>query len=252
MQNRFHKKARQAGMILAAVLLSGAVLAGCGADRALTLEELQLQTGAGETRADKETQADAAVPAGEAGGAASASDAGQNPQTPVQGADAAMQQTQPPGTIFVHVCGAVQNPDVYELPEGSRAMDALEAAGGLTPDADRAFVNLAQPVTDGQKLYFPTAEETAKSGYSPVAESAAGQSSGQNSGQTGAGDGLVHLNTATPEELQTLPGIGASRVRDIIAYREAHGGFSSKEELKEVSGIGEASYGKLEDLIAVP
>ncbi|MCR5476170.1 MAG: helix-hairpin-helix domain-containing protein [Lachnospiraceae bacterium] len=231
MQNRFHKKALQAGMILAAVLLSGMVLAGCGADRALTLEELQLQTGGGETQAD--TQADAAAQTAEAVPAGEESDAA-------------------PGTVFVHVCGAVQNPDVYELPAGSRAMDALEAAGGLTPDADRAFVNLAQPVTDGQKLYFPTAEETAKSGYSPVAESAAGQGSGQNSGQTGTGDGLVHLNTATPEELQTLPGIGASRARDIIAYREAHGGFSSKEELKEVSGIGEASYGKLEDLIAVP
>ncbi len=137
--------------------------------------------------------------------------------------------------IYVYVCGAVNNPGVVELSEGSRAEDALEAAGGLSGNAKQDYVNLAAKVEDEQMLYFPTIEEAA----SLLEESRSADST------------LVNINTAGAEQLSTLPGIGASRASDIIAYREAHGAFESKEDIMQVSGIKESLYEKLCDLITV-
>lgn len=137
--------------------------------------------------------------------------------------------------IFVYVCGAVMSPRVVELPEGSRAQDALEAAGGFSGDAHREYVNLAEKVADGQKLYFPTVEE-AKALEEEVQNKKLG---------------LVNINTADLEELITLPGIGESRAKDILLYREANGSFEKKEDLQKVPGIKESVYAKLKDKIIV-
>ena len=137
--------------------------------------------------------------------------------------------------LYVYVCGAVQSPGVVEVPEGSRAEEALLLAGGMTEKADPFYVNLAEPVTDGQKLYFPTTEEAES------LESAA----------QAAEAGLVNINTATAEELCALPGIGASRAADIVRYREKNGNFQTPEDIMKVSGIKQNAYDKLCDKITV-
>ncbi len=137
--------------------------------------------------------------------------------------------------IYVYVCGAVVCPGVVKIPDGSRAEDALLEAGGFTEDAQTDYVNLAAKVSDGEKLYFPSVEEAEKLEASEEAKR----------------QGLVNINTATVEQLMTLPGIGESRARDIIAYREEYGAFQRKEDLQKVSGIKENMYQKLCDLIVV-
>lgn len=140
-----------------------------------------------------------------------------------------------PQTVYVYVCGAVRTPGVVEVPEGSRAAEALELAGGMTTEADPFYVNLAEIVTDGQKLYFPTASEAEEL-------EAAGKA---------AEERLVNINTASAEELCTLPGIGASRAADIVRYREKNGAFQTKEDIMKVSGIKQNAYDKLCDRITV-
>lgn len=137
--------------------------------------------------------------------------------------------------IYVYVCGAVVNPGVVELPEGSRADAALEAAGGFAADAQPDYVNLAAKVEDGQKLYFPTVAEISAQEYESYLEEA----------------GLVNINTANMTQLMTLPGIGEARAQDIIEYRETHGDFEEKEDLKKVSGIKDSMYEKLAEKIVV-
>lgn len=137
--------------------------------------------------------------------------------------------------ICVYVCGAVKDPGVVFLPDGSRAADALEAAGGFTAEAAEEAVNLAAKVSDGEKLFFPDREE-----YEAQAEAA-----------EAAASGLVNINTADIMQLCTLPGIGESRAADIIAYREAHGGFATCEDIMQVSGIKESIYNKLSGKITV-
>ena len=135
--------------------------------------------------------------------------------------------------IRVHVCGAVVSPGVVSLPENSRAEDALEAAGGFAENAWRDYVNLAERVQDGEKLYFPTLEES-ESLILQELES-----------------GLVNINTADVAMLCTLPGIGESRANDIIAYREANGPFGSCEDIMKVSGIKSSVYSRISDKITV-
>ena len=127
------------------------------------------------------------------------------------------------------------SPGVVEIAEGSRAEEALRLAGGMTQEADPFYVNLAETVTDGQKLYFPTTEEAKR------LETAA----------KAAEEGLVNINTASEEELCTLPGIGASRAADIVRYREKNGSFQTKEDIMKVSGIKQNAYDKLCDKITV-
>lgn len=135
--------------------------------------------------------------------------------------------------IYVYVCGAVNSPGVVVLQEGSRAESALEAAGGFRQDARTDYVNLAAKVSDGEKLYFPTVEETA------VLPEESG------------GDGLININTADEAALCTLSGIGEARARDIMRYREENGPFESCEDIMNVPGIKESVYGKIKDRIKV-
>lgn len=137
--------------------------------------------------------------------------------------------------ICVYVCGAVAAPGVVFLPDGSRAADALEAAGGFAPEAAEEAVNLAARVSDGEKLFFPSREE-----YEAQAEAA-----------EEAAAGLVNINTADIAQLCTLPGIGESRAADIIAYREAAGGFAACEDIMQVPGIKGSVYSKISSKITV-
>lgn len=137
--------------------------------------------------------------------------------------------------IFVYVCGAVVNPGVVELPPDSRALDALEAVGGLLENAQPDYVNLADRLEDAQKLYFPTREEAEVL----IQEEAA---------VTG---GLVNINTAGIEQLCTLSGIGEARAEEIIAYREKQGAFQTEEDIMNVPGIKQGAYEKLKDQITV-
>ena len=141
-----------------------------------------------------------------------------------------------PGPIVVHVCGAVEREGVVTLEPGARAYEALAAAGGETEDADLTAVNLAGPLADGQQLYSPRKGEV--------------QTAVQTAGAPAKESG-IDLNSAGLQELMTLPGIGEARAKEIIAYREANGGFQSAEELMKISGIGESTFRKLEEQIRV-
>ncbi len=135
--------------------------------------------------------------------------------------------------IYVHVCGAVLNPGVVEVPAGSRAQAAVDAAGGFAEAADTAYVNLAAPIADGEQLYIPTKEEAQE----------------LRKNQAAATSGIVNLNTADVKLLCTLPGIGESRAGDIIAYRQQKGGFTDTKEIMQVPGIKASTYEKIKDLI---
>lgn len=137
--------------------------------------------------------------------------------------------------VLVHVVGAVRAPGLYRLQEGSRVDDAVEAAGGPRARAALGLINLAAPVADGQQIVVPTR------------------------GREGAGPGTaapgtatqapVHLNTATLEELDTLPGIGPITAQKILDYRAEHGAFSSVDELDAVPGIGPATLAELREVV---
>lgn len=146
--------------------------------------------------------------------------------------------------IVVYVCGAVRHTGVYELPVGSRVFEAIEAAGGLTDEADERAVNQAEFLTDGQQVTAPyegEADETAAPGYS----------AGDFAGSTGGGGSLININTAGREELMRLSGIGEVRASDIIAYREANGPFGAIEDIMKVSGIKTSTFEKIRDSITV-
>ena len=142
------------------------------------------------------------------------------------------------GEVVVHVAGAVSAPGVYTLPADSRVDDAVRAAGA-TADADLSQLNLAQKLADGQKITVPAAGE---------APAPADNAAPSDSSQSGA---LININTATQEELETLPSIGEVRAQAIIAYREEHGGFRTTDELMEVSGIGEKIFADISPHITV-
>lgn len=144
--------------------------------------------------------------------------------------------------VSVFVCGAVKVPDVYELDRESLVRDAVQAAGGFSEKADVSYRNLAEKVTDGEKIYIPTLDETAGSGLTD------GRTTDTAHGGT---DARVNINTASLAQLKTLPGIGDAKAEAVIAYREAHGGFQSTEEIMQVSGIKEALYSRIKDYIKI-
>ena len=153
-----------------------------------------------------------------------------------ESAEAAEKESEADGEtaeIYVYVCGAVKNPGVVALPEGSRGYAALEAAGGFNEDAKTDYVNLAARLSDGEKLYFPTAEEI------------------NDFQQEEAEGGLIDINTADAATLCTLPGIGESRAADIINYRENQGRFETCEDIMKVPGIKTSVYQKICDKITV-
>ena len=173
--------------------------------------------------------------------------------TSVSAADSPAKEDISSGQLFVYVCGAVEKAGVYELDEGSRIVDAVDAAGGFAEGADKTYVNLAARLTDGMKLQIPTLEEASDSKLSKGIESFDSDSVAATSQLTAAGvsEGLVNINTATKEELKSLSGIGDSTADKIIRYREDNGGFGKIEDIMKVSGIKEKLFSKIRDNITV-
>ncbi|MEL4318171.1 ComEA family DNA-binding protein [Leifsonia sp. YIM 134122] len=146
--------------------------------------------------------------------------------------------------LFVHVLGAVARPGLYEIAAGSRVMDAVAAAGGFGATADPGGVNLARELSDGEQLVVPAVGEVPPP--SAVAPGAGGEAAGG-----AAPGGPIDLNRATVADLDTLPRIGPALAQRIIDWRDANGGFSSVDELREVSGIGDKTFESLQDLVTV-
>lgn len=167
----------------------------------------------------------------------------------------------PSATIYVDVDGAVLQPGVYSLPDNARVFDAVDAAGGLLPEACSEILNQAEHVSDGQKLYIMTKEEWEVQKELGGSQEWTGTQEGTGKqGQNGTqgtqkqaeqDDRLVDLNRATESELCTLPGIGQTRAQAIIVYREASGGFRSIDEIQNVSGIKSGTYEKIKNKIKV-
>jgi len=142
-----------------------------------------------------------------------------------------------PRALTVHVSGAVVRPGLVEVPDGARVADAILAAGGATPEADLAALNLAEPLADAVHLRVP----------------AMGDPPGATGGGVGApADGKVRVNVATRTELETLPGIGPVLAQRIVDHREAAGPFATVEDLLDIPGIGERVLANLRDSVVVP
>ena len=202
-------------------------------------------------------------------GAQSTAQPGANPSESAQGGASGE------GTVRVHVAGAVNNPGVYTLPAQGRAVDAIAAASGAAADADLDRVNLAGALSDGVQIYVPHRGETAapaqiqpNGGTANAGQGNAANGAAQNGASQGGtqpqpartltpagsaqkGSTPVNINTATAEELQTLPRIGPAMAQRIIAWREAHGGFRSVDELDAVPGIGPSMLENLHPLVTV-
>lgn len=206
-----------------------------------------------------------AVGAQQSPGAQSTAQPSANPSESAQGGASGE------ATVRVHVAGAVNNPGVYTLPAQGRAVDAITAASGAAADADLDRVNLAGALSDGVQIYVPHRGETAapaqiqpNGGTANAGQSNAANGAAQNggtqpqpartltaSGSAQKGSTPVNINTATAEELQTLPRIGPAMAQRIIAWREAHGGFRSVDELDAVPGIGPSMLENLRPLVTV-
>ena len=188
----------------------------------------------------------------------------------LQESGAAAQET----VIYVHVCGAVVYPGVYELEAGSRVYEAVGQAGGFAESADQNYVNQAQTLEDGVMLVIPTKEEAAdvkeretagktKEGASEkigIVQDGTAEGfgivggalrDGQGGAEGGATDGRININTASEAQLCEIPGVGATRAAAIAAYRETHGAFEKPEDIMKVNGIKEGMYEKIKDSISV-
>lgn len=193
----------------------------------------------------------------------SGSDSGQNPgQASASGGEPEAGTAAAAPEICVYVCGRVQKEGVYRLPAGSRVYEAIASAGGAGEGSDLSCINQAMQLADGAKLYIPakgefTDEKEAAGriltygmgGEESVPAGSAGAAavSGDTSvSGAGASGGKVNINTADKAELMTLNGIGESRAQSIISYREENGAFGKPEDLKNVSGIGDGIFGRIE------
>ncbi|MDE6363973.1 MAG: helix-hairpin-helix domain-containing protein [Lachnospiraceae bacterium] len=153
-----------------------------------------------------------------------------------------------PRQVYIYLCGAVALPGVYCLAEGSRLYEAVELAGGLTQEADENCLNMARQITDGEQIVILTLDEAASlkeaGAYKYPTEAAAQASTPQEAG-------LVNINTATVPELTSVSGIGESRAKAIVDYREKYGRFGSIEDIKNVDGIKDGLFSKIKDKITI-
>jgi competence protein ComEA len=163
-------------------------------------------------------------------GAGASSGGGRPVEQPLEAVEAAA-----PAALVVHVVGAVRRPGLYRLREGSRIADAVARAGGATRRADVSLVNLAAPVSDGTQVVVPRRAPPIPAGGATAAAAPAGP---------------LHLNTATLEQLDELPGVGPSTAQKILDFREQHGAFTSVDELDAVPGIGPARLEQLREVAA--
>ena len=153
--------------------------------------------------------------------------------------------------VVIHVVGEVNSPGVVTLEEGARIIDAINAAGGKTEEADLSKINLAYVVEDGTQIYIPRINENLN--QVELISTEAGQSVVINNSNINEEENntKVNINTANKEKLETLPGIGETTAQKIIDYREQNGKFTKIEDLQNVSGIGEAKFNSLKDKITV-
>ena len=219
---------RHASVISAFVLFCVITFAGCGAGREVTLsdfdpspEEDSKEILSSEELSSEESSSEGSTPKGISG---------------------------EPQELCVFVCGAVSEEGVYILPEGSRVIDAVEAAGGFTKEADTSYINQAAFVQDAEKIDIPTADEAAALREKGVQDEVSGPAQ---SGASGSGDLPVDLNTADAETLMRIPGIGEVKAARIVQYREEHGRFGDIEEITNVNGIGESSLEQMRPYITV-
>ncbi|MCR4838257.1 MAG: ComEA family DNA-binding protein [Eubacterium sp.] len=234
------KKKQIQDALLSAVFLIFA-LSGCGAGQ--TSEEWSVHSYITEdTENGKQEDGAELAPSTDSGNASeeSSTDPG----------NASEENTEQTAALVVHVCGAVKTPGVYSLPEGSRVMDAVDAAGGFSEEVASSAVNLAEKLADGSQLYIPSLEEVAAGKYPGTAQSAVSETGAKEAGES-EDKQIININTAGVSELITLPGIGESRAKDIIAYREKNGSFRKTESLMEVPGIKEGTFQKIRDRIRV-
>ncbi|MBK5237992.1 MAG: ComEA family DNA-binding protein [Actinomycetales bacterium] len=163
------------------------------------------------------------------------------------------------GEIFVHVVGAVQVPGLYAVRVDARVVDAVMAAGGLAATADPCAINLAHSIEDGQQIVVPATADGAAGNEALCSTAGGGRADSTNlnsasntqAGASGAGGAQVSLGTAGVAELDTLPGIGPALAQRIIDWRDATGGFTSIEQLSEVSGIGDKVMANIRDLVTL-
>lgn len=259
-------------------LWTASAMTGCARREEVFLEELDSDEENSNRKAGEESTAyENNVAAGENPEKQSVvSDAGSEGNTENSALDLPL-ETPIPQKIFVDVCGAVVNPGVYELDEGARIFQAVDAAGGYLPEAAINYLNKARSIGDGQQIYVPTEKEVAENLELAMAKVPEALNDGDNSGNLGLeeiqgssvenpsgtverdtgsfGDGAgddprINLNTADAGQLSTLSGIGQSKAEAIIAYREEHGDFASIEEIMNVEGIKEGTFSKIKDKIS--
>ena len=170
------------------------------------------------------------------------------PSGAVPGASSPSVASAPPVTVTVHVAGQVASPGVYAIPAGGRVADAVVAAGGTSAEADLEQLNLAARVADGERILVPKKGEppAAVVAGAPPAPGGAGAGAAK-----GTPAGLIDLNTATAEQLESLPGVGPATSKAILSYRAGHGRFRSVTELLEVPGIGPAKLEALRPMVRV-
>lgn len=245
------RKKEYIGCLIVLVLTYAWVLPGCGRQSGVFYQTAQ-NADAGNGSSDGESQNSAAGSDGAMRNAAVSESGTGTGNDAVSGnaageeAEGAAGTDRPP--CYVHICGAVLHPGVYEVPEGSRLYEVILLAGGLCADACDHYVNQAQTVSDGLQVYIPTVQEAQEKAEGQVAFPNAAS---RTETEAESGDTRIDLNRASKEQLMTLPGIGGTRAQAIIAYREAHGGFGTIEELMEVSGIKQGVYDRLKEMIKV-
>ena len=259
-------------------LWTASAMTGCARREEVFLEELDSDEENSNRKAGEESTAyENNVAAGENPEKQSVvSDAGSEGNTENSALDL-LPETPIPQQIFVDVCGAVVNPGVYELDEGARIFQAVDAAGGYLPEAAINYLNRARSIGDGQQIYVPTEKEVSEELELAMAKVPEALNDGDNSGNLGLeeiqgssvenpsgtvgrdtgsfGDGVgddtrINLNTADAGQLSTLSGIGQSKAEAIVAYREEHGDFASIEEIMNVEGIKEGTFSKIKDKIS--
>ena len=146
--------------------------------------------------------------------------------------------------IYVYINGAVKHPGVYPVKEGSRIFTVIEQAGGFTEKAKEECLNQAEPVSDGQEVRVLTKKEYQRSRKQDYEEAKETVSASRTVNK-------ININTAPVQDLMTLPGIGQTKAAAIIEYRDKNGSFTEMEQIKNVSGIGDATFSKLKDMITV-
>ncbi len=241
-----------------AAVLAACLLCGCTAAVFLLRDQTPVPVSSVDLASAVPAPSGDGVPSGDTGAPGAVGSAGAENPPPVQVTPGRGPESGTPGTVVVHVAGAVQRPGVVRLPAGSRIVDAVDAAGGTAVDVDLAAVNLAAVLEDGAMVLVPRIGEAAvlpggEVAGIPNSGSAPGPAPGTAPGMpTGPGAGVaVNLNTADSDLLQTLPRVGPVLAERIIAWRTEHGKFTRPEDLDAVPGIGEAMLAALLPLVAV-